>query len=118
MRKLLLLAALALGLAPAAGALTTPERTVYCGISSAKPAKLVCWRPRTGFTVDMTAKGKPVGRIEAKNKGRRGTGKVLAYAHTWTQGAWTCTSRKTGLICLNRKNHGWFLGRNKGYRAL
>src|SRR5689334_24825061 len=106
MRHLLVIA-LVLGLAPAAQAVTTPNHSVYCGVSS---GKLVCWRPRTWFTVEITATGKPVSRIDAKNKGRRGSGKVLAYAHTWTQGAWTCTSRKTGLICLHRKNHGWFLG--------
>jgi hypothetical protein len=118
MRRLLLLSALALGLAPAAAALTNPDHTVYCGIAAGKPAKLVCWRPRTGFTAQMTATAKPSSGFVRKNIGRKGSGKVLAYARTWTQGAWTCTSRKTGIICLNRKNHGWFFGPHKGYRTL
>jgi hypothetical protein len=112
---LLAAAALAIGFAPAAGAITTPGQTVWCAVDG---KKLVCWRPRTGFTATMTATGKPTSGVVASNKGRRGSGRVVAFAHTWAQGAWTCTSRKTGLICLNRKNHGWWLGRNRGYRGL
>jgi hypothetical protein len=114
MRLILVLAA-ALVLVPTAGAITTPGRTVSCAVEG---KKLVCWRPRTGFTATMTGTGKPTGVVIAKNKGRQGSGRVLAFAHTWAQGAWTCTSRKTGLICLNRKNHGWWLGRTRGYRGL
>jgi hypothetical protein len=114
MRLLLVLAA-ALALVPTAGAITTPGKTVWCRVDG---SKLVCWRPRTGFTATVAATGKPTSGVVASNKGRHGSGKVIAFAHTWSQGAWTCTSRKTGLICLNRKNHGWWLGPKRGYRGL
>jgi hypothetical protein len=36
---------------------------------------------------------------------------TLAYGKTWRHGAYTCTSRVTGLTCTNRARHGLFLSR-------
>ncbi|HVC87306.1 MAG TPA: DUF6636 domain-containing protein [Gaiellaceae bacterium] len=36
---------------------------------------------------------------------------TLAYGKTWRHGAYTCTSRVTGLTCGNRAGHGLFLSR-------
>jgi hypothetical protein len=36
---------------------------------------------------------------------------TLAYGKTWRHGAYTCTSRVTGLTCKNAHGHGLFLSR-------
>jgi hypothetical protein len=36
---------------------------------------------------------------------------TLAYGHVWRHGAYTCTSRVTGLTCTNSAGHGLFLSR-------
>jgi hypothetical protein len=121
-RRLVLVSALvaALAAAPVAAAVTafvTPKRGAYCKVDTGA-AKLVCWRPSNGFTARMTATGKVSAGIESANRGRfdSAPGRVLGLGKTWTRGAWACTNRKTGLICLNRKSHGWFFGKVRGYR--
>ena len=42
--------------------------------------------------------------------------RVLAYGTTWRGGAFTCTSKTTGLRCTNRSGHGFFLSREHSYR--
>ena len=37
---------------------------------------------------------------------------VLAYGQVWRQAGFTCTSRTTGLTCLNRSGHGFLLSRS------
>jgi hypothetical protein len=41
---------------------------------------------------------------------------VLAYGRTWRAHGFTCTSRVTGLTCVNGTGHGLFLSR-ESYRA-
>ncbi|HEX2234913.1 MAG TPA: DUF6636 domain-containing protein [Actinomycetota bacterium] len=36
---------------------------------------------------------------------------TLAYGTTWARDAITCTSDETGLRCVNRLGHGFFLSR-------
>jgi Family of unknown function (DUF6636) len=36
---------------------------------------------------------------------------TLSYGRTWHYGAYTCSSRLTGLTCTNRAGHGLFLSR-------
>jgi hypothetical protein len=36
---------------------------------------------------------------------------LLPYGKTWTFGAFTCTSRRTGLTCRTSSGHGLFLSR-------
>jgi hypothetical protein len=38
---------------------------------------------------------------------------VLAYGKTWRRGGIVCTSRRTGLRCANRRNHGFTLARQR-----
>jgi hypothetical protein len=40
---------------------------------------------------------------------------VLGFSRTWRFPGFRCTSRATGLTCVNRAGHGWWLGRFKGY---
>jgi hypothetical protein len=42
-----------------------------------------------------------------------GFGKVLAYGHSITRGVIRCTSRVTGMTCVNtRHHHGFFISRD------
>ena len=41
--------------------------------------------------------------------------RVLAYGGTWRSRGFTCTSRRTGLTCMNAGGHGLFLSR-ESYR--
>ena len=114
----MLFAALAAApVADAVSAFVTPKRVTYCKVDRAA-GKLICWRPSNGFTARMTASGKVAAGLVRANRGRYDSAPalVLAFGDTWTRGAWTCTSRKTGLICLNRKNHGWFFDKAHGYK--
>ncbi len=42
--------------------------------------------------------------------------RVLKYGTRWSRGGFTCTSRKTGLRCVNRSRHGFFLSRAHSFR--
>jgi hypothetical protein len=37
--------------------------------------------------------------------------RVFAYGHTWRHGRLRCSSKKTGLTCVNSQGHGFFLSR-------
>jgi hypothetical protein len=41
--------------------------------------------------------------------------KVLTYGTTWRGGAFTCSSKTTGLRCTNRSGHGFVLSRERSY---
>ena len=42
--------------------------------------------------------------------------KAIPYGQKWSQGGFTCLSRKIGLRCHNRSGHGFFLSRSHSYR--
>jgi hypothetical protein len=42
--------------------------------------------------------------------------KVLRYGKTWTKGPFACTSRTTGLTCINAVGHGFFMSRQSWSR--
>ena len=42
--------------------------------------------------------------------------RVLAYGTSWRRGGITCVSKRTGLLCFNARNHGFFLSRARSYR--
>jgi len=97
----------------------TPGRAAYCGVSEGElPVALICWTPNDGFTTEMYARG----RVGAHgnyhfNFGYHQRVRTLGFGHVWhfVQG-FRCRSRRTGLTCINRDGHGWWLGRYKGYR--
>jgi hypothetical protein len=45
-----------------------------------------------------------------------GQGRVLAYGTSWRKGAFSCTSRRSGLRCVNARGRGFFLSRSEWYR--
>lgn len=107
--------------APSAHALidfVTPKRAAYCGTTHGPGFPyLMCWTPNDGFTVTMSARGRP-----SKSYGKPGyhdpyPGFMLRFGETHTMvRTYTCTSRRTGVTCTNRAGHGWWLGRFRGYR--
>ena len=42
--------------------------------------------------------------------------RVLRYGMTWTRGPFACTSRRTGLTCVNAVGHGFFMSRQSWSR--
>jgi hypothetical protein len=42
--------------------------------------------------------------------------RVLRYGSRWSRGGFTCKSRVTGLRCVNRSRHGFFLSRAHSFR--
>jgi hypothetical protein len=117
-----LLAASALGWpvsAWASAAFRTPARAAYCGATEGEgPIALICWTPNDGFTIGMGVHGRPEFSYDRRNRGYHESVRTLRFGQTWRMRAWwRCTSRRTGLTCVNRDGHGWWLGRFRGYRV-
>jgi hypothetical protein len=139
MRSLVpLLCALALVTASAAAATTklpgivSPSGNIKCLFVPGPPSTLLCtighasyskklqasclaaasldWH---GFSLTATGKGSTVcsGGILYNPDTQRPTYTTLAYGHTWRHGAFTCTSRVTGVTCHNGAGHGLFVSR-------
>ena len=81
---------------------------------SAMPAGLD-WH---GFELAATRKGVVTcsGGILYDPSTERPVYSTLAYGSTWGHGAYTCTSRRTGLTCKNTRGHGIFISR-QSWRA-
>jgi hypothetical protein len=63
----------------------------------------------TGLSLDSDGKASPVcaGDTVMDRDAR-----TLKYGHKWKRNGITCTSRRSGLRCHNRKHHGFFLSRD------
>ena len=109
---------LALAAPLAATAFVTPRHTVDCSVSEAGPPSLACSRPRNGFLVRMRERGLVHASISRDLRGywKRGSF-VLGFGETFRLAGFRCASRAGGLTCTNRDGHGWWLGREKGYRV-
>ncbi|HEX2015763.1 MAG TPA: DUF6636 domain-containing protein [Solirubrobacteraceae bacterium] len=69
-----------------------------------------CTEGDYGQSFSMTARGRAAPRC-ASDTVLMTTSPVLAYGHTRRYGAFTCTSKKSGLTCRNSRRHGWTLSR-------
>ena len=67
-----------------------------------------------GFT--LTPKSKPAIFCPGGASGDRPAYRTLPYGAGWQRGAFTCTSRVTGVTCRNRAGHGLFVSR-QAYRT-
>ena len=96
----------------------TPGQAAYCQWGLVGPPDVfVCWTPNDGFTVQMTVRGRPHKYYERFNRGRVDTrAPILRFGHTRRSGSIVCISRSNGLTCVNRRGHGWRLGRYVGYK--
>jgi len=65
----------------------------------------------------MLAGGRPTkGYNRLDRRAYQDLAPVLNFGRRWRAAGFACTSRTTGLTCVNRVGHGWWLGRYKGYR--
>jgi hypothetical protein len=110
---LLLTGALALGAGPALGktkTFQTPSHKIRCAyMSTLGPGPWircdVLWLNDTAYRLDRTHKGK---RIHVTDAVAGPHVKVVRYGTSLRVGAFTCTSRTTGLTCKSRvSRHGF-----------
>lgn len=105
----------------------TPGRAAYCDYIAkgdpdeggpARRSYIFCWTPNDGFFVQMTTRGKVIkGYSDDQLKGSYAPRTpVLTFGSRFRRGSFVCTSRSTGLDCVNAGGHGWHLGRYVGYR--
>jgi len=98
-------------------AFRTPGEAAYCGTDEYLGNHLICWTPNDGFTVSMGLRGKPSKQYVTGNRGLvQNRARVLRFGRVWRAGSFVCRSRSSGLTCVNRRGHGWWLGRYVGYR--
>jgi len=64
-----------------------------------------------GWSLSPTGKGSVVcsGGVLYNPDTQRPSYLTLQYGGTWRQGAFTCSSRVTGVTCRNRNGHGLFI---------
>ena len=105
--------------AVASAAFRTPGRAAYCGVTEGEPPfSLICWTPNDGFTLAMGVHSRVSHAYDRMNRGYNEPVRTLRFGQTWrVSGSWRCTSRRTGLTCVNHAGHGWWLGRYRGYRT-
>lgn len=104
------------GSALAVASFATPGKAVYCGLSEGEgPLHLICWRPADGLTFSVGRSARAQKWLNGRNRGfRQVVGRVLRYGETWSAArAFRCVSRATGLTCMNRSHHGWWIGRRR-----
>jgi hypothetical protein len=78
-----------------------------------KPAPRGCKVDLTGYEMNMKGRARVVCAGDTAVNRRA---KVLRYGSKWSQGGFTCASRRTGLRCRNRSGHGFVLSRQHSYR--
>jgi hypothetical protein len=106
----------------------TPSKNIYCAYNSAdsgSPAFLRCDirshlrpapRPHScvegvyGESVGMT-KTSAAHVLCISDTTYNPRARVLAYGTSWSRDGFRCTSRATGLTCVNTRGHGFFLSR-------
>jgi hypothetical protein len=108
----------------------TPNKAAYCdfmpqgeivegGVPHPRTDDMFCWRPDDGLTMQMTARGRAQdvdgGRSQLQGAHARAR-RVLRFGQRWQRREFSCVSRWSGLTCVNRARHGWWLGRFIGYR--
>ena len=108
----------------------TPNKAAYCdfvahgemvegGVPSPRTEEMFCWTPNDGFTVQMTVRGraqKVAGTGSHLEGAYAPVNRVLRFGQRWQRGGFSCVSRRSGLTCVNRARHGWWLGRFMGSR--
>ena len=134
MRLALLIGLVGLAVAPAAGAqrgglvgFRMPSRNIACAVepalAGAKPVlrcdvlsglrpapRRACELDWTGLSIGATGRATPTCAGDTVADPRM---PILRYGRTWHRGAFTCTSRRTGVTCRNRAGHGFVLARER-----
>jgi hypothetical protein len=80
-----------------------------------KPSSRGCVEGVRGFSADIGVTGRAT--YECSSDSLYNTSDpVLKYGHLWRHGAFSCRSRKVGLECWNKSQHGFFLSRQHSNR--
>lgn len=111
-------------------------RGIYCGLElfphEGSDRWLACWRPRNGFAVSMSHRGRPKARMwRWHHRPPTMTGVLRSGETVWVDrnrhagrgspprgSLFWCTVRRTSLTCQNATGYGWRLGRVRGYRLI
>ena len=101
---------------------SAPSRNIGCTMSTASvrcDAITYSYRPTTkpascyfawGPSMQVTTTGK--GRFRCVSDTVAGSSRILAYGKSTTVGRFKCTSRTTGMTCINTRNgHGFRISR-------
>jgi hypothetical protein len=100
----------------------TPSRNIHCGGDTRflrcdvlqhtwkAPKKPASCEFDWGGSIGMTRRGRVKFQCVSDSEFNR---HVLRYGHTWHNGRFTCTSRRTGLRCRNAAGHGFRVSRQK-----
>lgn len=107
--------------ATALSAFHSPGWAAQCYVVGEEhPPVFTCSRPKDGFFVRMSGRGRVETGYNAKDKGFHdpfAARRLLGFGRYWKFGQlFGCVSRSGGLKCWNRAGHGWWLGRPRGYR--
>ena len=116
----------------------TPAKAAYCNLITDISSDnyftpfLNCWTPNDGFTVTLSAKGRPKHGYLSVNKSYHSNVVLrrLRFGQSWWanrrgvegtgigkgKALYRCVSRSTGLTCKSVGGHGFWLGRFRGYR--
>ena len=89
----------------------------YCSANRrmATAPTLTCWTPNDGFTLRLDEAGaRRVRAEEIANRGRTPRYPELALGARRSAFGFVCTSRSSGLRCVNDAEHGWDLPRYVG----
>ena len=111
--------------------------TIYCGTElfphEHSDPRLACWRPRNGFALAMTDRGRAVVR---RGRGWRGyrppvrqrlaVGRTVWVARDRSVGTgppprgtrFSCAARPQSLVCKNGAGYGWRFGRVRGWQLI
>ena len=112
--------------------LRTPSGNIGCGAyRDSRGATLRCdiatgLRPRPprprgcefdwGSSFVMAARGSARVTCASDSVLAAPAARVLRYGTTWRRFGFACTSRRSGLRCVNAAGHGFFLSRQRSYR--
>ena len=87
----------------------------YCSMGAKPVSRLYCWTPNDGFTLRLDDAGARRIRVgELANRSRTPRYPKLALGERRRAFGFVCTSRSSGLRCVNNAGHGWDLPRYVG----
>jgi hypothetical protein len=82
----------------------TSDRRLVCGGYKRRPTLSM---RRTGTVGKGSVRGSQPPAVAPE---------ILAVGEEWSDGAFKCVHRPTGLTCRNLSRHGWWIGKNERYR--
>jgi uncharacterized protein DUF6636 len=92
----------------------TPSHNIGCLYATTGGVYLRCDVRSAGDAAWILSRRGRGRRVHATDTVYSPHARVLSYGHSLALGPFTCTSRRAGLTCRNRRNgHGFFLSRGR-----